>query len=74
MILCVDGSAAPNPGPGGYGVIFLTDDEEYIKYYSHYEENTTNNIQELKVLNYFSKIFEVGIEEKKDVFQKLQSR
>lgn len=29
-----------------------------------------DNIQELKVLNYFSKIFEVGIEEKKDVFQK----
>lgn len=52
MIICTDGSANPNPGPGGYGVIFLTDDEKYINCYSHYENETTNNIQELKGLIY----------------------
>lgn len=52
MIICTDGSANPNPGPGGYGVVFLTNDEKYINHYSHYEKETTNNIQELKGLIY----------------------
>ena len=52
MIIYTDGSAHPNPGPGGYGVVVCDDDGQFIKCYSHQENNTTNNIQELKAIIY----------------------
>ena len=50
MIIYSDGSAHPNPGPGGYGVVFFDDNNKYIRHYCHQEADTTNNIQELKGL------------------------
>ena len=50
MIIYTDGSAHPNPGPGGFGVVVLDDDENLITTYAEYEDNTTNNRQELKAI------------------------
>jgi len=52
MTIYTDGSAHPNPGPGGYGVVVLDDKEQIIECYSHQELQTTNNIQELKAILY----------------------
>lgn len=63
MIIYTDGSCKKNPGPGGYGVVVMDDDEQVLTMYSHSEDNTTNNIQELKailyaMINYGAKINE----------------
>ena len=52
MIIYTDGSAHPNPGPGGYGVVVYNDENKIIDAYSHYETQTTNNEQELKAILY----------------------
>ena len=52
MIIYTDGSCRKNPGPGGFGVVVLDDDEYIIEKYSHFEESTTNNQQELKAILY----------------------
>ena len=52
MIIYTDGSAHPNPGPGGYGVVVCDNDNNIINCYQHQELNTTNNIQELKAILY----------------------
>ena len=52
MTIYTDGSAAPNPGQGGYGVVLLDDNDNIIECYQHREEYTTNNIQELKSILY----------------------
>ena len=52
MIIYTDGSASPNPGPGGYGVVICDDADNILGTYHHHEENTTNNIQELKGILY----------------------
>lgn len=41
-----DGSAHPNPGPGGYGIVVM-DGDKIIKCYSEQFEKTTNNEMEL---------------------------
>ena len=48
-----DGSANPNPGPGGFGVIVLDKSENFV-YNLYREENkqTTNNQMELKAILY----------------------
>ena len=38
-----DGSAAPNPGPGGAAAIARDSKEGIVWYWFGYEENTTNN-------------------------------
>ena len=45
-----DGACSKNPGPGGYGIIVMNDDDNVIYYDSKYENDTTNNIQEIKAL------------------------
>lgn len=50
MIIYTDGSCSRNPGPGGFGVIVLDDNENLLSYHSEREENTTNNRQELKAI------------------------
>jgi ribonuclease HI len=50
MIIYTDGSAHPNPGPGGYGVVVMDDNNKLIECYSHQEAPTTNNIMELKAV------------------------
>ncbi len=54
-----DGSAHPNPGPGGFGVIVLDKDKnlcynnyKLVEVYSKQFEYTTNNEQELKAILY----------------------
>lgn len=52
MIIYTDGSAHPNPGPGGYGVVVFDNKKNLLYTYTHQEEYTTNNIQELKAILY----------------------
>lgn len=52
MIIYTDGSAHPNPGPGGFGVVICDDENNILDTYSHHELATTNNIQELKAILY----------------------
>lgn len=44
-----DGSADPNPGPGGWGAVYVRDDE-IVAQDSGHEPNTTNNRMELTAL------------------------
>ena len=41
-----DGSASPNPGPGGWGAVYVRDDQVVAQDYGH-EAHTTNNRMEL---------------------------
>ena len=53
MICYTDGACAQNAksaGPGGYGIVVLDDNENLITTYSHKENNTTNNRQEMKAI------------------------
>lgn len=50
MIIYTDGSAHPNPGPGGFGVVILDDNENFITNYGRQTEMTTNNREELKAI------------------------
>lgn len=50
MICYTDGSCQGNPGPGGFGVVVLDDNEKPITYYSERSENTTNNRMELSAI------------------------
>lgn len=53
MIAYTDGSAHPNPGPGGFGVVFVSPEGEIIEIYGKQtEEKTTNNEQEMKAILY----------------------
>lgn len=47
-----DGSAHPNPGPGGFGCVFVSPEGEVIETYSKGQKYTTNNEQELKGILY----------------------
>ena len=44
-----DGSAVPNPGPGGWGVVWVEDGAVVSKAHGH-EPDTTNNRMELRAL------------------------
>lgn len=51
MIIYTDGSAHPNPGPGGYGVVITTNDNQLIAVRSRQtDQETTNNREELKAI------------------------
>ena len=53
MIIYTDGSAHPNPGPGGFGVIVLDNDENLLYTYNRqFKENITNNQMEIKAILY----------------------
>ncbi len=57
-----DGSANPNPGPGGFGVIVLDNTENFVyNLYRESSENTTNNRMELQAILYCLKNY--GIKE-----------
>ncbi len=47
--LFTDGSASPNPGPGGWGVVYVVDGEVLDQLHGH-EPHTTNNRMELRAL------------------------
>lgn len=50
MICYTDGACSGNPGPGGFGIIILDDNENFITSYSKHDPNTTNNRCELKAI------------------------
>ena len=50
MIIYTDGACSKNPGPGGFAVVVLDDNENYLTSYSEYNANTTNNREELKAI------------------------
>lgn len=52
MICYTDGSCSRNPGPGGFGVVILDNNENFLYNYSKRCENTTNNRMELKSILY----------------------
>ena len=59
MKIFTDGSAHPNPGPGGFGVIVLDKDKNFcdnnyqlVEVYTKQCSNTTNNAEELKAILY----------------------
>lgn len=52
MIFYTDGSASPNPGPGGFGVVIVDRDKNVIDTYFHGDKYTTNNEQEMKAILY----------------------
>ena len=53
LIIYTDGSAHPNPGPGGFGVVVLDKNENLLYTYSkQFKEDTTNNQMEIKAILY----------------------
>ena len=52
MIFYTDGSASPNPGPGGFGVVQVDTEGAILSTYSSRQDNTTNNEQEMKAILY----------------------
>ena len=51
LTIYVDGSAHPNPGPGGFGVVVI-DGDNIIPYSRQTDGPTTNNAEELKAILY----------------------
>lgn len=49
-ILFTDGACSKNPGPGGFGVVVLDENEQLITTHSEYCDQTTNNREELKAI------------------------
>ena len=65
MIIYTDGSAHPNPGPGGFGVVVLDNNENLLYTYSkQFEGKVTNNEMELKAILFA--YFSHGIKEEND--------
>ena len=52
MVFYTDGSAHPNPGPGGFGVVTVGPKGEVIETYAKHCDNTTNNAEEMKAILY----------------------
>lgn len=50
VIAYTDGSAHPNPGKGGFGVVFVDENGNVLEEYSKSCEYTTNNTEELKAI------------------------
>mgnify|MGYP002865856990 CR=1 FL=1 len=68
MKIYCDGSANPNPGPGGFGVIALDKSENLVYHiYRESSENTTNNREELKAILYCLEHFGVITEDEFDL-------
>lgn len=57
MKIYTDGSAHPNPGPGGFGVVVFDDEDNYLKSLSEQVPYTTNNEMELKAILFALKLF-----------------
>lgn len=50
MLIYTDGACSGNPGPGGFGVVVLDNQENIIELHQEFENQTTNNRQELKAI------------------------
>ncbi len=58
-----DGSAIPNPGPGGWGAVYVRDGEVIAEQHG-YEPATTNNRMELRALQAAVELVPVGTPER----------
>ena len=59
MIIYVDGACSGNGSTnavGGFGVVVLDDNENLITTYSKYNEQTTNNREEIRAILYRNKM------------------
>lgn len=62
MKIFTDGACRGNPGPGGFGVVCVHNNE--IKYqHSEYSDDTTNNREELKAILHTLEMINVAYEE-----------
>ncbi len=52
MTFYTDGSAHPNPGPGGYGIVGIEGDKVAFARSRQYKNQVTNNEMELKAILY----------------------
>lgn len=52
MTIYIDGSSRGNPGPGGFGIVCLDDNEKVIHCYSEQFPRATNNEMELAAALY----------------------
>ena len=52
MSIYIDGSAHPNPGPGGFGIVELDENNKVIFCHSEQFQKTTNNEMELSAALY----------------------
>lgn len=52
MAIYIDGSAHPNPGPGGFAVVKLDSDDKVVFCHQEQFKNTTNNEMELSAALY----------------------
>ena len=51
MIIYTDGSAHPNPGPGGFGVVVVDNNKNLLYAYNkQFDNKVTNNEMELKAI------------------------
>ena len=51
MIIYTDGACSGNPGPGGFGVVVLNDENgNHVTMHQEFDKNTTNNREELKAI------------------------
>lgn len=66
MIFYTDGSAHPNPGPGGWGVVMVENNEVIKKFTKQYGTSVTNNQMELEAVLFVMKNY--GFNEKDDWF------
>ena len=57
MIFYTDGSAHPNPGPGGYGVVGIKHDKVVYAKSCQYDEKVTNNEMEIKAILWVMLVF-----------------
>lgn len=58
MTIYTDGSAHPNPGPGGFGLVVLNNNQELIEIHQKlYDCEVTNNEMELKAIIYAARHF-----------------
>ena len=72
MKIYCDGSANPNPGPGGFGAVVLDNNEKFVyNFYRESSEQTTNNREELKAILYCLKKFGVNIYNMEDEFTQI---
>jgi len=57
MTIYIDGSAHPNPGPGGFGVVGMNDEGKVIFCHQEQKTQTTNNEMELAAALYALAMF-----------------
>ena len=66
MVFYTDGSAHPNPGPGGWGVVMVENNKVIKKFSKQYGRAVTNNEMELEAVLFVMKNY--GFNRNDDLF------